>query len=509
MADSIFNNTTDILFYATNDIYWTRAIPIVTTQAVTAIEDTSMEGNGTITDLGGINSDEAGFCFIQNTTGDPTTSDSHVSEVDSFGLGVFNQSIPSLTTGKNYRVRAFAINSEGTGYGETVSVITDLVLSDSVTLTDSNIKSVLQLLSDAVNLTDDNVKNTVQTLTDSINLSDANENNTSKPLADNINLTDDNIKSVIQSLADNISLTDSDMKSVIQSLADNISLTDSNVKNTVMPLTDNISLADSNLKNITQILSDNITVSDLITAKSFIKSLSDIVTFVDSTEKGLTYNLDDTFNLSDAIQNNFTLPLNDSITLTDNLVNFNITVCLADAIVFRDSYRRNFIYHLNDILRITDYFRIVEHEAVGKIWRDAVLIASKVKQVLASVKVREITPTTRIRQVLCVPIHRQKEEEMLEFSPKQSYEEYYAVFNFAKVITPSTVISTTEVVVYDESGTVVTSTLTDDTKLTVVGAKVYVWVRNGSEQTYKITCKIVMDNGEKFEQDAELEVTEV
>jgi uncharacterized Zn finger protein len=65
------------------------------------------------------------------------------------------------------------------------------------------------------------------------------------------------------------------------------------------------------------------------------------------------------------------------------------------------------------------------------------------------------------------------------------------------------------VIVYDEAGAVVTSTLTDDTKLTIVNSKVYVWVRGGNEQTYKITCKIVMSNGEKFEQDAELEVTEV
>lgn len=87
MSDSLFNDTIDILFHNSTDIYWSRSIPVLTTQAVTDIESTFMTGNGTITDLGGIESIERGFCYIQNSVGDPTTSDPHVSEVDSFGLG--------------------------------------------------------------------------------------------------------------------------------------------------------------------------------------------------------------------------------------------------------------------------------------------------------------------------------------------------------------------------------------------------------------------------------------
>ena len=98
---------------------------------------------------------------------------------------------------------------------------------------------------------------------------------------------------------------------------------------------------------------------------------------------------------------------------------------------------------------------------------------------------------------------------MLEFSPKQSFEEYYVVFNFSRVITPLTTILSTLVTVYDESDVEVTDILTDSTKLSVLGSKVYVWVRGGSEQIYKITCKIYMSNNERFEQDAELQVQEV
>jgi hypothetical protein len=97
---------------------------------------------------------------------------------------------------------------------------------------------------------------------------------------------------------------------------------------------------------------------------------------------------------------------------------------------------------------------------------------------------------------------------MLEFGPKQPWEEYYVAFNFVRVITPETEIESAIISVVDEEGADATSTLTDPTKIEIVDEKVFVWVRGGTEQVYKITCRITMDNGEKFEQDAELEVIE-
>ena len=98
---------------------------------------------------------------------------------------------------------------------------------------------------------------------------------------------------------------------------------------------------------------------------------------------------------------------------------------------------------------------------------------------------------------------------MLEFDNKQSREEYYVDFNFARRVTPGTVIETTEVTVYDEDNNDVTSILTDPSQIVISGYKVYIWVRGGTEQTYKITCIVTMDNSEKFEEDASLTVAEV
>jgi hypothetical protein len=98
--------------------------PTVTTQSATDIATTSFTGNGNITDTGGENCTRRGFCYKVGTSGDPTTSDSVAYDDGSFGTGAFTKSITGLTPNTSYRVRAYAVNSAGTGYGETVQVTT-------------------------------------------------------------------------------------------------------------------------------------------------------------------------------------------------------------------------------------------------------------------------------------------------------------------------------------------------------------------------------------------------
>jgi hypothetical protein len=174
---------------------------------------------------------------------------------------------------------------------------------------------------------------------------------------------------------------------------------------------------------------------------------------------------------------------------------------------------------------LRDDFEATLITGIAELFRDMV-IAEKVKSVLSQLKVKQVLSKTilrevlsentrqvnidiRRRQVMCTPVNEQGTTDLLAFSPKQNWEEYYVAFNFARVITPLTTIASTDIRVYDESGAEVSETLTDDTKTQITGTKVFVWVRGGTEQTYKITCKITMSNGEKFEQDATLEVTEV
>ncbi len=118
--------------------------PTVTTQAVTNIEATSATGNGNITDTGGENATRRGFCYMEGMAGDPTTADSVVYDDGDFETGAFNKTL-IVEAGKDYRVRAYAINSAGTGYGETVSLLTKPASPTGVTASNGSSTSNVSL----------------------------------------------------------------------------------------------------------------------------------------------------------------------------------------------------------------------------------------------------------------------------------------------------------------------------------------------------------------------------
>jgi hypothetical protein len=99
--------------------------PAVTTNAVSNVEHDRATGNGNITSTGTEAVTERGFCYLQGASGDPTTADSTVSESSAgFSTGAYSLNISGLTESTAYRVRAYAINSVGTGYGATVDLTT-------------------------------------------------------------------------------------------------------------------------------------------------------------------------------------------------------------------------------------------------------------------------------------------------------------------------------------------------------------------------------------------------
>lgn len=98
--------------------------PTVTTQAATLVEETTATGNGNITATGGENATRRGFCYMVGTAGDPTTANSTAYDDGNFGTGTYTKGMTGLTPGESYRVRAYALNSGGTGYGSTVQMYT-------------------------------------------------------------------------------------------------------------------------------------------------------------------------------------------------------------------------------------------------------------------------------------------------------------------------------------------------------------------------------------------------
>jgi len=110
--------------YATG---YTLTAPTVTTQDATSITTSTCTANGNITDTGGVAPTIRGHCWVAGVAGDPTTADSEAHEDGSFSTGAYTTAITGLTPGTGYRVRAYATNSIGTSYGDTVQVTTHAI----------------------------------------------------------------------------------------------------------------------------------------------------------------------------------------------------------------------------------------------------------------------------------------------------------------------------------------------------------------------------------------------
>lgn len=87
--------------------------PVVATNEVTAINSTEALCGGVISSDGGFAVTTRGVCW--STDPNPTIDDNKTT--DGAGAGSFTSQITSLQPKTNYYVRAYAINSEGTGYG--------------------------------------------------------------------------------------------------------------------------------------------------------------------------------------------------------------------------------------------------------------------------------------------------------------------------------------------------------------------------------------------------------
>lgn len=118
-------------------------VPILTTLTATKVTGESAVSGGNITDLGGTETSQKGVCW--NTSGNPTIDDNKVAaKTDS---AYFNVTMMKLEQNTTYYYRAFAVNSAGTGYGETKILATGFVSKPSVsTVSASSIHSYKALL---------------------------------------------------------------------------------------------------------------------------------------------------------------------------------------------------------------------------------------------------------------------------------------------------------------------------------------------------------------------------
>jgi len=122
--------------YGNQEEFTTTGCPVnlatITTASISNITEISAQGGGDVTSDGGASVTSKGICW--STSQNPTKDD--FNSIDGNGTGSFSSLITGLICGTAYYVRAFAINTAGTAYGDQVSFTTaGCVVSPAVTTT--------------------------------------------------------------------------------------------------------------------------------------------------------------------------------------------------------------------------------------------------------------------------------------------------------------------------------------------------------------------------------------
>jgi len=105
--------------------------PTLISAAISDITQTSAISGGNIASDGGASITARGVCWF--TTHNPTIANFKTS--DGIGVGTFTSNINDLFPGKSYHVRAYAVNSEGIGYGPDIAFTT--ISSTSLSIGDT------------------------------------------------------------------------------------------------------------------------------------------------------------------------------------------------------------------------------------------------------------------------------------------------------------------------------------------------------------------------------------
>lgn len=112
-------------------------VPEVTTSAVSSITSSSALGGGNVTSNGGSSITARGVCW--STSANPTIADSKTT--NNTGTGSYESSIKGLAPNTTYYVRAYAINTAGTAYGNQVTFTSEAEIPTVITSAPSYVAS--------------------------------------------------------------------------------------------------------------------------------------------------------------------------------------------------------------------------------------------------------------------------------------------------------------------------------------------------------------------------------
>jgi len=408
--------------------------PALTSSAMSSIYSIKATANGSITNVYGANATRRGFCYKVGTSGDPVITDSVAYDDGDFGTGSFNKVLTGLSPSTGYRVRPYATNSAGTGYGTTVQLTTltdehTLSVSDSIVSREEFNPSLafrlgeLRLIgtyggyyvgsnywagsfenylyktfTDSLKVRDNgsSILEAIRSFVESLNLSEA----FTKGFASILTFLDEiDVKSGLERLY-----------SMIRGLVESISITDTfgRVVANVREFVESLNLAEAFNASMVYLkgLVDSIVVSDLY-SNSIGKVLQSIVVLTDSITSGLAYirNFVESVILAEVFDTAklFIKILQDTIHLADNLLQASGRY-FVDTINVVENWWKAFVVSFIESISLEDVLSGFK-KAYIRVWTEIISISDIVSKgatiVLASVvKLVDLRPVRVLNGIL-------------------------------------------------------------------------------------------------------------
>ena len=374
--------------------------PIVTTRdLVTVITAISALGNGNITDDGSATISQHGMCY--KIGADPVNlagADGYTEE----GVGVegaFTSSMTSLTGAKRYYYRAYATNSEGTGYGDAVDFLTALLLSETMSVAASMNKGVAATRAEVFALAD-NIelqKTFVRSLLESIHLSDGDIERVVRVLHENAAISDDLRKSMRRMLGDTTAISDGISLGLVKGLCEALPLSSQISISLALDrkLLEDLPLDDNKKASISRALAEVLPLASAV-SKAIGKTVTDVVQLDDaySRQINFTRNLAEALGLSDGDTEYLTIRLTETLALSAD-PRFALTRTIADIFSLADNVLFGCHLGLSETLSLADGIAKVVLHHLG----DALVMSDNVKKELVITRILQevLTAQDRLR----------------------------------------------------------------------------------------------------------------
>lgn len=214
-------------------------------------------------------------------------------------------------------------------------------LNDSVTLSDSLLKTMLLNKSDSMNVAEQFMNKPSMIKLDSISISDLLIKTAALNKSDNVTISDlfDRISTYIRDLTDGVTITDLLNNKPTKNLSDTVTLADILSNKPRIINTDSIGITDSLIKTIGKNPDDILAIADSISKTIGVAKL-DTLSLADTISKVVGFNKTDSVSITDSATTQIIILsiLSDTISLSDSLIktlvkSFTDTQGLSDLIV--------------------------------------------------------------------------------------------------------------------------------------------------------------------------------